>query len=478
MIWTKTLHTTRLFLRRLLAEIMPAVRKLQGLARQLVVRPGLAPVRPITARRWLLLSAIPLLPVLVLAGILWQQAVSGANAPEDLEPWSPQQQMDSLLAPHSVLQQGEMPVYGWQVCADMGIGPVPGIADDRQRFRLCHNDGWRVRTYCVQPNWPPPVLGAACVRFNDTDFYCGQGLQNLRIYEVLDTPTPSPTPLPTATQQPTSTPAPTFTNTPVIPSPLPTRFSRPQAGGMGFRDLLGLSKLGRRQEPTPSWPATPTPFQPEQPAPTPAPPQPYLAPPPFVFVGADLAPGSGRVRLLLQPDNRRVNSGETISLSFVPAERCPFGDKRACTAAYYQNENTPVTFVSVHSGVGGEAQALRHALEGTGFDAAAYSLPEVRERMKALRGSAVELSQGGVGVEGYQVAAVVRIPASRLKAYLELPLDQALALAAELEPTLAAALQEGGPLLVLETCGWRMRGEPWPGGLSNTSASIYLVVVR
>ncbi len=448
--------------------------------------------RPVSGRR-IAIAALTL-PVLVLGALLLRQVIvattpaasGGQDAPLSGEAAA---QLSALLAPHS-FQQEEMPVYGWIVCADMGIGPVPGVPDARQRFRLCHPDGWRVRVYCIQPNWTPPTIGTSCSRYNATDFYCGENIQNLRIYEVLDTPTPTPTFTPTATNTPTPTatslPTQTPTNTPVIPSPLPTRFVRPQAGGLGFRDLLGLSKLGRsftafRTTPTPFWPASPTPFLPDLPTPTPAPLQalPVLPlSPPFVYEGADLTPGSARVRIQIQPDNRRVNGGRAIELDFLPAGRCPFGDQRACTAAYYQDGLTPVTFVSVHSGVGGEAQALRHALEGTGFDRAGVRLPEVFARMKALNGSSVHIRQQGYQSESYELASVVRIPASRLKDYLALPLEQALALAADLEPDLAAVLASGEPLLVLETCGWRMPGEPWPAGLSSTSASIYLVVIQ
>lgn len=469
------------------------------LHRYLPTRPGVRRfmdrwlAMPSLARRWLALAAVAL-PVLVFGFLMLWQAFNGSTptafgAQDALVSELEAARLSALLAPHS-FQQDEMPVYGWIVCADMGIGPVPGVSDPRQRFRLCHPDGWRVRVYCIQPEWLPPALGASCSRFNDTDFFCGQNVQNLRIYAVLDTPTPTPTftptatntPVPTATSQPTQTP----TNTPVIPSPLPTRFVRPQAGGLGFRDLLGLNKLARsftafRTTPTPFWPNTPTPFMPALPTPTPGPIQPpetALVSPPFIYEGTDLTPGSARVHISILPDNRRVNSGKPVDLDFLPAGRCPFGDQRACTAAYYQNGLTPVTFVSVHSGLGGEAEALRRALEGTGFDTASATLPQVFDRMKALTGSAVQIQQQEHQSAGYQVASVVRVPASRLKYYLSLPLEEALALAAELQPNLAPLFASGQPLLVLETCGWRIPGEPWPGGLSDTSASIYLVFIH
>ena len=47
---------------------------------------------------------------------------------------------------------------------------------------------------------------------------------------------------------------------------------------------------------------------------------------------------------------------------------------------------------TVHSGIGGEGQALRSALEGTGINRAAFPLDVVQRKLEALRGAQVALN--------------------------------------------------------------------------------------
>ncbi len=144
------------------------------------------------------------------------------------------------------------PVNNWYVCANLGIGPVPGLPDPRQRFKVCHDSGWEIYAYCIEPNIPAPSLGTICSLINDQTFFCGAGVQSLREYRILQTPaagtgTPSITPSPTATNTATPTPTltPTYTATPTptftaTPSTTPTPFNsttprapRPHPGGLG-----------------------------------------------------------------------------------------------------------------------------------------------------------------------------------------------------------------------------------------------------
>lgn len=200
------------------------------------------------------------------------------------------------------MQQGDLPVYNWRVCEDLGLGNVPGIGV-RQRFRLCHNRGWEVISYCLDVNDPPPPVGRVCTRTNSDTFWCGDQYQRLRIIQQDVTPTPgaqeTETPFPTSTQTPTTsatatgvststfTPAATSTSTPIgtdtpqaslTPSvtstsgtppsqqqtvtpqatitqppedtPGPSRTPRPSPGGdgnltsTGWRILLGVILLG------------------------------------------------------------------------------------------------------------------------------------------------------------------------------------------------------------------------------------------
>lgn len=108
----------------------------------------------------------------------------------------------------------EKPISGWYVCQDLGIGSVPGVPDLRQRFQLCHDDGWIVNTYCTQPGLPVPPLGRSCTRIGEEKYRCGANNQLLREYQIVSTPVDTPTPVDTATPNATSTQ--TFTPTSVL----------------------------------------------------------------------------------------------------------------------------------------------------------------------------------------------------------------------------------------------------------------------
>jgi len=115
------------------------------------------------------------------------------------------------------LALAEKPRYNWQVCENLGVGPVPGLTEPRQRLRLCHNQGWQVLVYCLNPELPVAEIGTNCTRVGEDVYWCGNGMQPVKEYRVVqepdDTPTPtaSSTPTPTPTDTPTATPTATFT---------------------------------------------------------------------------------------------------------------------------------------------------------------------------------------------------------------------------------------------------------------------------
>lgn len=168
-----------------------------------------------------------------------------------LEPFvldSPTAEIPTLAGPNfqspAELLQGPLPVYNWHVCGDLGIGFVPGIGM-RAQFLLCHNQGWELQAYCLQPALPAPEIGTVCSRVNEDTFWCGAGIQNLREFRVLQTPTPTPsstpTPTPTLTPTPTNTSTPTITQTPATPqSPTPTPTRPPRPGGSGSIEWIVL----------------------------------------------------------------------------------------------------------------------------------------------------------------------------------------------------------------------------------------------
>ncbi|MBE0408140.1 MAG: hypothetical protein IBX69_00225 [Anaerolineales bacterium] len=116
----------------------------------------------------------------------------------------------------ATLNQEDLPVFGWSVCEDLGMGVVPGVPNPVQRFRLCHQQAWELLAYCLEPEIPPPPEGTICERIDGDTYWCGDGIQQLRHFQILQTPTPVPpdtlTPTPTSTH--TSTPTPTSTSSP------------------------------------------------------------------------------------------------------------------------------------------------------------------------------------------------------------------------------------------------------------------------
>jgi len=423
------------------------------------------------------------IPVLLIAllGLLYMGLKPAPEAP-------------AAIAAFNFQAPPDLPRYNWSVCENLGVGPVPGVPDSRQRFRLCHNQGWQLLAYCLQPSRPAPSVGTTCSRTNDDTFWCGNGIQNLRLYRLLQTPAPTPTP--TRTSTPTSTPSPTPTSpgTAAPPAEAPTRTPRlpsapsipraAQPGGMSV--VKGSERIKKGQvQPT----ATKTPFQPQPITPTPtqllhptteAPPEssPAEFEPTLNFYGIDFRDHKQRVRIQIIPQNKKVNGGKPIVISFIPGHKCNFGDGQACVSSYMAGGESEVTFLTVHSGMGGEGQAYRHAVEGTRETQAGLTLKQVKANLRALAGSEVIISQGKQVYSGFTLVVTSRIPARGLQRYFRSPIEDALAYAASLDSAILNMVAPGQAQLVFETCGWEMPGEPWAPGVSSTTASVYLGVIQ
>lgn len=124
-------------------------------------------------------------------------------------------------------QTPPLPTEGWRVCQDLGVGSVPGLAEDRQRFAVCNpSTGWEVQAYCLNPGVTPPGIGTLCSLVGESTFWCGDTVQQLELYGILQIPpTPTETSTATATNTPSATPTPTATatNTPTATaSSIPT----------------------------------------------------------------------------------------------------------------------------------------------------------------------------------------------------------------------------------------------------------------
>ncbi len=181
--------------------------------------------------------------------------------------------------------------------------------------------------------------------------------------------------------------------------------------------------------------------------------------------------------LVIDPPSKQVNRGKPITLSFVPANSCPFGNQTACVVAHANGVNNMI-FLTIHSGVGGQAQDFRDAVEGTGINRAGYSLAKVQKNMDALAGAEVAILQGKRQISGLTLVGMTRVPPQYVQAYLSMPVQEALDFATRLDAKLMAAIDPTRPMLVFETCGWKMPGEPWYPGISSTTGSIYLGVIQ
>jgi hypothetical protein len=402
------------------------------------------------------------------------------------------QPASAAIARPNLQTETEKPVEGWVVCKDLGVGPVPGLPNTHQRVRLCHQDGWKVDTYCLRPDLPVPLVGATCTRVNEDTYHCGRGVQPLREYNIRETP-PAPTAPPTVTQTATPTgtfvPSPTATNLPTqpqptripVPTPAPTR--RPSPGGYGFRDLfqLALEKFNQPSNTFQAGEPTPTPFQPLHPTEVIQATQAFQTIPIYPTVLQQAAQDNilrdkDRLHIRIKPDTQRITAGKVIELNLRIAGDCQFEDGTACVNFYQDGRGSEIAFVTVHSGIGGDGQALRNAFEGTGLDQANLTLRQVRQNLRGLLGSPVKISTGE-DEKSLTVVAVARIPADQVRAYMKLPVSQALAFASQLDPEFLAAIPGNSSLIVLETCGWRMPGERGGENLPATSASIYIVVL-
>jgi len=397
--------------------------------------------------------------------------------------WKVQPQPVLAAVPLPISQiQIEKPIDGWTICKDLGVGPVPGVSGNRQRVRLCHPSGWIVNTYCLRPDLPVPPIGNQCRRTGEDTYYCGRNWQPLKEYQIRETPTPPTSVTPTLTATTTQTVTPTMTP---LPSSTPIPSHRPSPGGYGFRDLITifLNKIFFFRLSLNHLAINPTPFQPILPTPTLI----LVRASPAIQVdqaasrspsGIQIQSGQPNIHFRIKPDTKLVNSGKPIDISFHPASRCKFGNGKACINAFQDSFGVEITFITVHSGIGGEAELLRNALEGTGFDQAGYPLRQVKKNLQAIIGSPVTITQNDIMEDQLKVVAAVRLPAARVREYINTPITDALAYAAQFDPDLQPFINPISPIIVLETCGWRMPGERTSPNVSDTSASIYLIILR
>ena len=181
------------------------------------------------------------------------------------------------------------------------------------------------------------------------------------------------------------------------------------------------------------------------------------------------------ITVLISPQENNSQPFAAVSISFQPAHQCDFGDGQACIYQFESSTAKSVIFASVHSGVGGEAQELRNLIEGTGINQALFTKKQVKKNIQSIAGSKVSLTQSKGGIEGLQVAAILRVAPEHLEEYLDLPVEKSFDYAMQLSGIDPDSLNQN--LFVLETCGWQLPDEVNLAGFPNTTGSIYLVVI-
>jgi hypothetical protein len=192
----------------------------------------------------------------------------------------------------------------------------------------------------------------------------------------------------------------------------------------------------------------------------------------------DFANGDRPLEIAIVPPDGGANAGEPFELRFVTGDPCRYEDKRACLSEFDDPAGARVTFLTIHSGMYAEGQPFRHAVEGTALYAAAFSLERIAANLESLAGAPVVLTQGEAALADLEVALAIRLPPDALAGYFAATPQDGLAIAARYDPRLTDLLSGGERLVMFETCGWRVPGEPAAPGTTDTSASIYLVVIR
>lgn len=192
--------------------------------------------------------------------------------------------------------------------------------------------------------------------------------------------------------------------------------------------------------------------------------------------GIDFSPSSKRITLEILLDGSQADPSASIKVPFIPGDHCEFGEGYACVYDFTSSAIKRVILVSAHSGWGGEAESLRDYLEGSGFFQAALTEDQIKDKVRSLLGSEISIQQGEIVLDGFRLIDILRVPAQYVDAYMALPVEQALDYALEVTHTDPGLLDHD--LLVLETCGWKLPGEPSVAGLEYTSSAIYLVFVK
>ncbi len=133
--------------------------------------------------------------------------------------------------------------------------------------------------------------------------------------------------------------------------------------------------------------------------------------------------------------------------------------------------------LTIHSGISGEGQQLRHALEGTGINTAGLRTAEILANLDQLQGAIASLHQGVTNLDYLTVVAAIRIAPDQIDDYYALPFLEAVDWAAGGNEDLRQRIADGQSLIFIETCGWPVIGEVSADGEYQGTGSIYLIAI-
>jgi hypothetical protein len=197
------------------------------------------------------------------------------------------------------------------------------------------------------------------------------------------------------------------------------------------------------------------------------------------FQGLDFTDQESIITIDINPSTSKNSDFiRPIHLEFIPGDQCRYIDDRACIYSYLTPSNNIVIFITLHSGLGGDGQPLRHAFEGTGFNRAGYSIKKVMSNLDKIVESHVTIQQGTKLVNSLEVTSAGRIHARYLEKYFSTPIEDLAGFANSIDSGFQSEITLDRPTIIIETCGWRMRGEEWAPGITQSTGSIYLLIIQ
>ncbi|MDT8382193.1 MAG: hypothetical protein RQ728_08065, partial [Brevefilum sp.] len=75
------------------------------------------------------------------------------------------------------------------------------------------------------------------------------------------------------------------------------------------------------------------------------------------FISIDFQDGAAPITIVVDTNKSQNSVENPIKIKFLPGDHCIFGDGHGCVSEFSSSAGNKIVFVSVHSGMGGEADA-------------------------------------------------------------------------------------------------------------------------